>query len=310
MTTDKSPAPHHLVITRRFRALPETVFDAWLDPAAVGSWLFATPGGVMQRIELDARVGGGFVIAEQRGDELAEHFGTYLEIDRPHRLVFTFATEPGETPSQVTVEVAPTADGCELTLTQEVHPEWAQYADRVREGWTSILEGLDTAMASRAITLTRLLDAPRERVFRAWTEAAHFARWFGPHSVDVPFCQMDPRPGGEIRFCHRLPEQGDLWVQGTFQEVTEPARLVFTLAFTDEAGRPASHPMIPDWPLEARIVTAVSLLEQGGKTALTIRQTIEPAAAAAGDAVGREREMAKEGWGETLDRLEDYLYRA
>ena len=74
-----------LVVSRRFAASPERLFDAWFDPKAVGTWLFATPGGVSKHVEIDARLGGGFAVHEQRGDILATHFGVYREIVRPKR---------------------------------------------------------------------------------------------------------------------------------------------------------------------------------------------------------------------------------
>jgi uncharacterized protein YndB with AHSA1/START domain len=132
-----------LSVRRRFDASPERVFDAWLDPAKARRFLFATPTGRMVRVEIDARVGGRFCIVERRGDQDAEHHGTYLEIDRPHRLVFTFAPEKdANDPAVVTIEITPDGAGCELVLTQEMGAEWAEYADRTKQGWTSILEGL------------------------------------------------------------------------------------------------------------------------------------------------------------------------
>lgn len=107
-------APIVITVERRFAAPPETVFDAWLDAAGVGQWLFATPDGVMERVEIDPRVGGRFVVAERRGGVLAEHFGQYLEIDRPRRLVFTFGYAAGDVrddeETRVTIEIAPDAD--------------------------------------------------------------------------------------------------------------------------------------------------------------------------------------------------------
>jgi uncharacterized protein YndB with AHSA1/START domain len=131
-----------LTVERRIAASAEAVFDAWLDPDAVGRWLFATPGGVMEQVELDPRVGGRFIIAERRGGELAEHFGEYVEIDRPRRLVFTFATSLEEMPSRVTVTLQRDGEGTRLTLVHEMLAKWADHADRTRHGWTTILDGL------------------------------------------------------------------------------------------------------------------------------------------------------------------------
>ena len=131
-----------LSVERRIAAPPEQVFDAWLDPKAVGRWLFATPDGKMERVEIEPRVGGRFMIAERRGDDLAEHFGEYVEIDRPRRLVFTFATDVEETPTRVTVTTEPDGEATRLTLVHEMDAKWADYEDKTRQGWMMILEGL------------------------------------------------------------------------------------------------------------------------------------------------------------------------
>ena len=68
-------------VTRRFGASPERVFDAWLDPERAGRFLYATAEGEMVRVEIDARVGGRFVIVERRDGQDVEHTGEYLEIE-------------------------------------------------------------------------------------------------------------------------------------------------------------------------------------------------------------------------------------
>lgn len=81
-------------VNRRFEASAERVFDAWLDPATLGRWLYATQGGQMLRVDVDPRVGGAYAIVERRPDGDAAHYGRYLEIDRPRRLVLTLALDP------------------------------------------------------------------------------------------------------------------------------------------------------------------------------------------------------------------------
>jgi uncharacterized protein YndB with AHSA1/START domain len=131
-------------ISRHFDVSPETLFDAWFDPGSVRHWLFATPGGTMERIEIDARVGGRFLIAERRGADLAEHFGEYVEIDRPHRLAFEFWTSFSAERTRITITIAPDGEGSLLTLTHE--GVWADFEDRTRQGWTMILESLARAL--------------------------------------------------------------------------------------------------------------------------------------------------------------------
>ena len=139
--------PIILTVERHIDAPPERVFDAWLDADAVGHWLFATPDGVMERIEIDPRVGGKFLIVERRGCALAEHFGEYLEIDRPRRLAFTFAAMRNAGYTRVAVTIAPEGDGSRVTLVHEMDPEWADYEAKTRQGWTKILEGLARTLA-------------------------------------------------------------------------------------------------------------------------------------------------------------------
>ena len=145
MTADNTGT---IVLTRRFDFSIERVFDAWLDPARASKFLFKTPTGTMVRVEIDARVGGTFNITRRDGDDV-EHVGTYLEIDRPRRLVFTFGVPKfSDQMTRVTIDLKPLATGCELTLThEEVAPEWV---DAGREGWGKILDGLSAHLANLA----------------------------------------------------------------------------------------------------------------------------------------------------------------
>jgi uncharacterized protein YndB with AHSA1/START domain len=147
--------PVSITVERRIAAPPEAVFDAWLDPEGAGQWLFATPDGAMERVEIDPRVGGGFTIVERRGAKngaalppgqrdgapiLAEHFGEYVEIDRPRRLAFDFWTNFSAERTRITVTIVPDDAGSLLTLRHE--GVWADYEARTRQGWTMILDGL------------------------------------------------------------------------------------------------------------------------------------------------------------------------
>lgn len=137
--------PVNVTVERRIAAPPETVFDAWLDPAGVGRWLFATPDGVMEKVEIDARVGGGFRIEERRGADLAQHFGEYVEIDRPRRLAFDFWTNFSAERTRVIVTIARDGDGSLLTLRHE--GVWADYEARTSQGWAMILGNLANTLA-------------------------------------------------------------------------------------------------------------------------------------------------------------------
>ena len=134
-----------LQVRRHFDASAERVFDAWLDTTRAAKFLFATPAGVMVRAEIDARVGGRFCFVDRRDGVDVEHVGTYLEIDRPRRLVFEFGVPQYSAElTRVSIDIAAIGGGCELTLThQGVLPD---FIDRTRQGWTGILEGLAGAL--------------------------------------------------------------------------------------------------------------------------------------------------------------------
>ena len=99
-------------------------------------------GGVKKRIELDPRVDGKFVISEQRGDTLAEHFGTYLKIERAKLLVFAYNMDIKEALTVVTIQIEALEDGCHLTLSHDLDPKWAEYKEQAYQGWNTILDGL------------------------------------------------------------------------------------------------------------------------------------------------------------------------
>jgi uncharacterized protein YndB with AHSA1/START domain len=226
----------------------ERVFDAWLDPTRVGKWLFATPTGTIVRADIDARVGGGFIITDRRDGEDVEHVGTYLEIDRPRRLAFTFGVpQYSELMTHVRIDLRPVPGGCELTLTQQDTP--AEWVERARDGWGKIIGALSSHLAEEAkyavrvepgtVRLERVLPGPIERVWAYLTESDKRGQWLAAGA-------MEPRVGGSVtlHFDHaklstqqapppeRLKAQ---CAQTSKQTVTryEPPRL---LAWTWDAG--------------------------------------------------------------------------
>jgi uncharacterized protein YndB with AHSA1/START domain len=137
-------------VEHKFQTSPERVFDAWLDSAMIGRFMFgpALREEEVLRIQFDARVGGAFSFLVRRGGQEIDHVGNYLEIDRPRRLVFTWGTAdtlPETSRVMIDIVSAKSAAGeseTRLTLTHEMARKWADYADRVQSGWTKMVAAL------------------------------------------------------------------------------------------------------------------------------------------------------------------------
>jgi uncharacterized protein YndB with AHSA1/START domain len=159
------------------------------------------------------------------------------------------------------------------------------------------------------VVVNRVFAAPRDLVFEVWTQAKHFSRWFGPHGAEIVDCELDARPGGVIRFGHRVPDL-TVYAKGTFTEAVHDERLVFTLGFVDEHGVPLRHPLFPDWPQHATIETIVTLADVSGGTKVTVTHRVLPRDAASHPAVKRWSPMAREGAMQVFDRLGEHLSMA
>ena len=149
------------------------------------------------------------------------------------------------------------------------------------------------------LVIERVFDAPRELVFRAWTEPDHFAQWYGPNGFTTPHCVLDVRVGGRLHFCMRNEQMGDMWNAGVYQIIDPPSRLVYTNYMADEDGNrvaPSQFGIGEGFPDET--VVDLSFEDLGaGKTKMTMRHSIPSTMAG----------HAAEGWSQSFDRLGEYL---
>lgn len=148
-----------------------------------------------------------------------------------------------------------------------------------------------SASPARELKITRVFDAPRHLVFKAWTQPEHFARWLGPKDFITVACQMNVQLGGIYRACIRSPEGKDHWMQGIYREIVEPERLVFTFAWEDEDSQPKHETLV-----------TVTFAEQNNQTLMTFHQAIFESV--------ESRDSHHSGWSECFDRLAAYLVNA
>lgn len=141
----------------------------------------------------------------------------------------------------------------------------------------------------RELLITRVFDAPREIVFRAWTDPKQLAQWYAPEGFTVAFLEMDLRPGGAWKKCMRSPAGEEYWRHGVYLEISPPRRIAFTYLSDD----PNSDP-------EHETIVTVTFAEQGKKkTLLTLRQANFDSVAA--------RDAHNFGWTSAMQRFGEFV---
>jgi uncharacterized protein YndB with AHSA1/START domain len=145
------------------------------------------------------------------------------------------------------------------------------------------------------LVITRTFDAPRELVWKAWTEPERFMRWWGPKIFTSPRCEIDLRVGGRFLWCMRWPDGRENYTTGEYVEIVPLERLVYTTSFADADGNvvpPSYYGMEDDIAFEMKVT--VMFEEHDGRTTMTLTHAGIP---------GELGESARQGWNESLDKL-------
>ena len=292
-------------MTRVFDAPRELVFEMWTDPKHLVHWW--GPRGFTTTIqEMDVRPGGTWrmIMHGPNGVDYPNH-NVFTEVVKPERLVYTHGGRREGGPSAEFRQTVTFEDqGGKTRLTMGLLFPSAADRDRVVkqfnaiEGGNQTLDRLGERLAQmathgnkspdRELVLTRVFDAPREVVFKAWTEVERLKRWWGPKRFTNPVCEVDVRPGGAMRIHMRGPDGTIYPMTGVYHEIVEPERLVFTASALDASGNPLFEQL-----------TKVTFEEHGGKTKLTVHATFSNI----GPEAAPHLAGAEMGWNMSLDRL-------
>jgi uncharacterized protein YndB with AHSA1/START domain len=297
---NKEAVPRELTLTRILDAPRELVFKLWTEPHHLAQW-WGPHGFTNPVCELDARAGGAIRVHMRAPDGTAYPMGgAFEEIVPPQRLVFTTSAHAGgETGAFFVNRNTVTFDDLDgrtkLTLHVRV-VEAAPGAERalggMDQGWSESFERLldlaatEAGSADRHIVGTRLLDAPRELVWNAWTDPKQVAAWWGPKGFTSTIQEMDVRPGGAWRLVMHGPDGTDYPNESVYVEVVKPQLLVF-----DHVSRPNFR-------------FCATFIAEGDKTRVTVRmlfpsaELLDKTAKAFG---------AVEGLHQTLERLGEHL---
>jgi uncharacterized protein YndB with AHSA1/START domain len=160
-------------------------------------------------------------------------------------------------------------------------------------------------MSRREFVVTRTFDAPRELVWKAFTEPERMAKWWGPPGSSVGRYAMDFQPGGRYHFSLTSPGGGEMWGLFVYEEISPIDRLVYFHSFSDADGNVAASPFGGPWP--DRLRTTMLFADKDGGTEFTLRQFALEAKADEEAAFLALFDGMTQGWGGTLDRQADYL---
>ena len=157
--------------------------------------------------------------------------------------------------------------------------------------------------------ISRTFDAPRDLVWKAFTEPERMKQWWGPKGFTVIAWKMDFSPGGTYHYGMRAPDGSAMWGKFVYQEITPPERMVLINSFSDEAGGITRHPMAPNWPLQ---MFSTFTFEDvgGGKTKFAVRWSPHNATAEERKVFAACHDSMRGGWGGTMDQLAAYLAKA
>jgi len=162
--------------------------------------------------------------------------------------------------------------------------------------------------AGRPFVISRMFNASRAKVWRAWTERARLMQWFGPKGFKMPAAKIDFRPGGTFHYCMEAPNGDELWGKFVYREIVAPERIVFVSSFSDEDGGLTRHPLSSDWPLE--MLSTITFEERNGRTTVTVWWVPLNATDAEHKTFEAGRASMEQGWSGTMDQLADYLAKA
>ena len=297
------------IIGRRlFDAPRELVFSMWAKPEHIARW-WGPNGFTLTTEKMEFRPGGEwiFVMHGPDGRDYPNHI-VYREIVRPERITYS--------------HIGGTAFDSEATFTEEDGKTLvtlrATFSDAAMRDFVireyGAVEGMDQTLGRlggevskfnlEPFTISRWFDAPRDLVFRLWTEEEHTAKWFGPKGSTIVYSKNDLRPGGIYLYCMRYTG-GEMWGRWVYREITPPSRLVYVSSFSDRDGKLQPAPFAEEWPLQ--MLATVTFDARDGGTSVTVQWRPIAASAAEWETFDKGRASMTGGWTGTFEQLDAYL---
>ena len=304
-----------IVSSRVFDAPRELVWKAWSQLEHISRW-WGPDGFTTTTQKFDFRPGGDwvFVMHGPDGTDYKNHF-VYREIVEPELISYSHLSGPL---FDATATFA--AEGRKTRVTVQMVFESSELRNKVIEQFGAV-EGLDqtlnhlgeqlarmSAPDGRQFVISRTFDAPRDLMWKVWTEEKRLAQWFGPKGVAIFHSKNDLRPGGMYLYGMRSPDGNEFWGRWIYLDIAEPERLTFVISFSDANGGLMQHPMAPEWPLEW--LSDITFTEQRGKTTVTVKWWAINTTEAQAHSFATGHDSMTQGWSGTFEQLTGYIAAA
>jgi uncharacterized protein YndB with AHSA1/START domain len=321
MSTPPPSADNEILLSRVLHAPRELVWEAWTNPKHVVHWW--GPRGFTNTTKRHEFRVGGYWEHMMHGPDGTNYpnKAKFLEIVPLERIVFLLgggSDLEADERRGATFTATWTFEAVGANLTRlsgrMVFPS-KEARDRVVRDFGAIEGGKQTleraaeytaGLLTKPFAITRELAAPRDLVWRVWTEREHFMRWFGPKDFTMNTVKMDLQPGGMTLYNMQSPDGKFLWGKAVYREIVSPTKLVWINSFSDKDGGTTPHPFTKDpWPLQ--LLTTVTLDEQGAGTLVTVTWVPFDSTDAERATFEAGRGSMTMGWTGTLDRLTAYL---
>ena len=298
MATDAILSPsRELTITKLLNAPVELVWKVWTDPEHIKNWW--GPNGFTNTIfQMDVKPGGDwdFIMHGPDGRDY-KNINVFKELIKNEKIVYDHVSFPKH---QSTITF--TKKGNKTLLSIQMVFETAEERDNTIKTFKADvglkqniyrLEGyLKKISAEKEVTLTRIINAPREMVFKAWIEKDQLEKWWGPKGFTNPVCEINSTPGGTILIHMRAADGTMHPMDGEFHEIVEPEKIVFTSAALNKNGERLFE-----------VLNTVTFDDENGKTKLTLHAAISSIT----DEGKPYLDGMNEGWSQSTDRLDDLV---
>lgn len=297
---EEKEAERSLIYQRTFDAPRGVVWKAWTDPTKIAAWW--GPSGFANTIQtMEVKVGGSWKFT-MHGPDGTDYLNlvTYLLVDEPSKLVYDHGDDVQPDQFRVTVTFAENGTQTDMVYkmvfpTREIMRTLIEKSGAT-DGLKQNMDRFAHWLTKPGLVLTRVFEAPRALVWKAFTDPTQLVKWWGPEHFTCPGAQVDLRVGGKYLLGMKGPDGNEFWGTGVYREIILNQKLVYTDNFSDAEGNvvPASALGLPgNWPEEQ--VVSITFAELGkGKTLVTVHQHQLP---------DDWKDMTVSGWSTSFDKL-------